>query len=113
MRLRSLLVHRTLSERMAASGTDPGGHPAPGGWEERRNCMPCLLAPVRVERVTAAGLRQVTIAELKVMSDADIQIGDRLQNVTDRRGQELLSGPLDVITDQQRIGYRVLGIRKS
>ena len=110
---RSLLVHRAIVQRMADAGEDPYGHDAPGAWEDQFTLF-CLLTAKKVEDHTDDGrIIHLVEAEVKVGNSAAVRLGDRLTNVTDRLGNIIMSGPLEVVTDEQRIGYRNVGIKTA
>lgn len=105
MSARGRMTHRARLERDTAASTGAWGQPAAPDWNFREE-LPCY-GWSRSRQVVADGEKVVTVQEMRAIfpTDADIVEGDRLQEITDRRGTVVFPGPLMVRTAQAKPGH--------
>ena len=94
---RGAMTMRAIVERNTASGTDAFNNPVAPVFEAvSSEPIPCR-AWIRARNTLTLNTEQVVMVEERhaiVPLSADVEIGDRLQNITDRLGNELFPGPL-------------------
>lgn len=90
--------HRAALERNTAVGTDAWNRPDPATFEPLAT-VPCR-AWSRTKRVAMDDGKDAVIEDIRALfpADADIQTGDSISAITDRRGNTLFAGPLRVQT---------------
>jgi hypothetical protein len=96
---RSRMTRRANLERNTTSGDDAWGQPLPPTWTPMPPPVPCwLYTTAKREIVQNQGILVVEDIRAWFPLDADVQHGDRLAMVTDRLGQTLWPGPLEILT---------------
>lgn len=97
------MTQRADIERDTATGENAYGHDPAPVWTVHVSNAPCWVWS-RQRRETVDGRKTVIIEDLRAMVpvDADIKTGDRFASVKDRRGQEVLAGPLTIETLQYK-----------
>ena len=90
------LTHRAAVERNTASGTNAWGQPAVPVFTARAT-LACRAWSKTRKEVRDDGL-EVLIEDIRALfaDGADIQTGDRISSITDRRAGVVFSGPLAV-----------------
>ena len=90
------MTHRAAVERNSASGTDDWNNPVPPTF------APLVTLSCRAFSKTRKEVRddgkEVLIEDIRALfpDGADIQTGDRISSIKDRRGGVVFSGPLAV-----------------
>ena len=94
--VRSQMTHRSAVERDQA-GTDAEGNPQAPAWAVHIAALACWVWP-RGVREEVEDDRMIVVEDLRALvpRGTDIRESDRIAQVTDRRGQTVHTGPLDV-----------------
>lgn len=97
MTARGLMTQRALVERFTSPGDDDFGNPLPADWTTHIASMPCLLYG-SAEREAVSDAKTVVVADLKLIAPkgTDITERDRLNGITDRRGNVIRAGLLGI-----------------
>lgn len=97
MSARSLMTQRALVQRQTSPGTDDFGNPLPSTWATHIESMPCRLYG-SVEREAVNEDTTAVVADLKLSApkSADVSESDRISGITDRRGNVIRDGLLDI-----------------
>ena len=82
----------------AALLADDWNAPADPAWEALPDTIPCHCWSSRDVRRAADGVKVAVVEEFRMMTphDADLSAADRIDRITDRRGNVLFPGPLVV-----------------
>ena len=96
------LTMRAFVKRNTETGTDPRGLPLPPVWEDHAT-LPCFVWS-NASREAVDGDKTAMIEDTRGLFGlgADITDGDRISAVTDRLGNVLVRGPLEVDGPVQR-----------
>lgn len=95
---RGAMRHRAAVERNTAVGNDSWNRPS------APNFTPLATLPCRAWSRTKKHVRddgkEAVIEDIRALftADADVQTGDRISTITDRRGNTIFDGPLAVQT---------------
>lgn len=111
MRTRAIMKYRTSVERSTSVSDNGGGFNT--SWASIAD-IPCYAWFVNTQEVTGAGERPGVIENVVVFvpKNTDIQNGDRLTDVTDRKGGVIFDGPLQVDSAGKRLDYAVIITRQ-
>lgn len=103
---RTRMTMRATVKRRSASTTDAWGQPDYGSYATVVESLPCFVYS-RERREREDGDKAATIQTITGMFtlDADIAEGDRISQITDRRGSVLYTGDLDVGPIQYKHGH--------
>ena len=95
--MRGILKHRAVVLRNVETGIDGFGQALPPIWLEIQDPVPCAVWS-RSSREMVSGERTALIDDIRVALPlaADVEINDRIERVTDRRGVEQHPGPLRI-----------------
>jgi hypothetical protein len=99
--MRGRMTHRAVLERNTATTADAWGQPPEPSFTAQEEGRPlACYAWSKSRKVVADGEKVVTVQDLRAIfpRGADVQEGDRLQSVTDRRRSVVFPGPLTVRT---------------
>lgn len=112
MNTRSRMTHRALVERNTSTGVDGYNQPLPPTWETHITAQPCYLftpsagAPGEIldedKGAVVGGHR------LLVPLGTDVTEGDRINGVTDRRGQTVNANLFNVRLVIRKPDHRLL-----
>ena len=96
------LTMRAVMQRNTETGTDPRGLPLPAVWTDN-GVLPCFVWS-NASREAVDGDKMAMIEDTRGLFKlgADIGDGDRISAVTDRLGNVLVDGPLEVDGPVQR-----------
>lgn len=111
MPARQAMHHRAIVERAQRASDSGGGFDTT--WQEHLADEPCRCWFVR-SAITTQGDKPVIVNEwrLVVPIAADVVVGDRLAEVTDRLGFTLFDGPAGVDAVGRRRDHQVLTVRQ-
>ena len=95
--MRGLLRSRAVVVRNVATGTDQFGQAVPPVWVDIQDPVACAVWS-KTSREMVSGERTALIDDIRVALPlaADVEINDRIERVTDRRGVEQHPGPLRI-----------------
>ena len=99
----SRMTMRATLKRSAGARDAFGGKAVPQDWQATSEAEPCFVwVPQQVQ--VADGQQMMALEEIRGIfrSDADIQAGDVLEGLRDRREREVLAGRLAVTAVSQR-----------
>lgn len=97
MGARQLMTQRALVERSTSPGTDDSGNELPASWSSHIESMPCFLYQSTEGETESRSTTSVTsVLKLLAPKSADVTESDRINGVTDRRGQTVFEGLLDI-----------------
>jgi hypothetical protein len=92
--------HRADVDRNVETGLDPGRNPLPAVLERNVTDLPCTYWTTAERRIEGPEFHAVVEdARMIVQRTADIEVGDVIVAVRDRRGRVLSSGRLRVQKD--------------
>jgi len=96
------LTMRAIMLRNSATGTDPRGHPLPPVWTAN-GTLRCF-AWSNASREIVDGDKTAMVEDMRALFalGGDITEGDRISGITDRAGNVLIAGPLEVDGPVQR-----------
>lgn len=95
------MTHRALLQRDIQTTTNPHGHKGPPSWATHVAALPCFLYVAAVgrsgrEAVAAERTAAVRSYALLVPLDTDVTERDRVNGVTRRDGEVILSGVMNI-----------------
>lgn len=113
------MTMRATIKRSSGALDSRGGRATPQDWQVVSEAEPCFVwAPQAVQ--VSDGAQVMTVEEIRGIfrSDADIQAGDVLEGLRDRREREVLAGRLDVTTVTPRTvgaakGHLAVALRRA
>ncbi len=99
----ALLTMRAVVKRNESAVDGYGQKPAAGDWQIVSAAEPCLVT-TRDPRLVVDNGRVLTVEDIRGLFGpaADIQVGDRIEQLTNRHGDTVLSGTLyiDAVTEK-------------
>ncbi len=105
MSARSRMTMRAVIERNTATAEDTYGHPVTPVFEAHAT-IPCWIWS-RQRREVVDGSKTAVIEDLRVMFPlgADVQAGDKITSITDRRGAEIMAGEFMIEPVQRKLNH--------
>lgn len=111
MKPRSVMNHRTVIERKTPTSDTGGGYTEE--WASVQENVPCHAWTVGAQEIVQSARPDVVKTRLVLMPNTiDVQTGDRLAPITDRKGKVLFDGPLLVDGIGEHPSYNQLTTRK-
>lgn len=107
MSARSDMKMRALVEFSTSPGTDPDGHPQPVTWSTKYAAAPCLYwTTSRMERFTPN--EQTVQEQVRIIFPLDLIVneGDRVADITDRRGNILTSHAYNIRSVEYKVSHQ-------
>ena len=103
MTVRSQMVHRATVERNVGVATDPFHAAVPNVVVVRAGDLPCYVQ-AKTARLIVDGAKGITLADYTMWAPlgSDVTAEDRVTQVVDRRGADVVPHPLRVTTVVQR-----------
>lgn len=109
------MTHRINVERNANAedALDAFGSPLAPSWQPW-NAAPALCWSRKIEDITDGDkLGVVQVVDALITTAEDIKEGDRASSIEDRLGTTLWSGPLSVLSVEERRNGKMVTLRKA
>ncbi len=103
MSARASMTMRAVVTRDTASGEDAYGHPVKPSFTAHLSALPCWVWS-KQRREAVDGSKTAIIEDLRAMFPlgADVQAGDKITSITDRRGTEIMAGDFKIEPPQYK-----------
>ncbi len=113
MKTRTLMRHRTTIQRDTTVSDGGGGYT--DGWSDHVTHVPCHAWVNTDQDILEGGDRPeaIEMRELIVPRDIDVKVGDRIEDISNRREDKVLfSGPFRVDSVSERPDHLKLTVKK-
>lgn len=103
--------HRCTIQRDGQATTDSFGHKAPAIWEAHLSSQPCRywVQTAAVDR-SAGIVATVAMHHLALPVGTDVEVGDRVTVIEDRRGTDLVGATMVIRTVVKRPDHLQCGL---